>query len=297
MPSTAFVAILFAWWGFPQDEPPPPPSPEEARKELEKKVEKEAQEKLAAFRKAVSRAKVEDQISEAIKELGSLQHPKILKEWKKQISSLQSLVHRRMVVQEIAKYKEDPEALKILLEVLSSEAGKATQDAQARDIDHEIVLDLMAVLGQRPPSKEVVSKLTSLFYNRNLSVARGAVDTLRQIRALESVDSLLGLLKQLESTNAQPPQTQGSGSSTPSQFVRYPGQPDPAKPNMTPQEAQQYAAYQRKTQLTYSILSAFDVLLGTRKATAAEYADHWTKNKDKLWEEENKRRQPPDGGQ
>jgi len=272
------------------------PQPQD-EKEKQKLLDEEAKDKTAAFKKVLNKAKVEDEIIFALREMCKLKHPRILKELKNQLGHPSERV-RRYVLVEITNYRPDPEALKILLGGLGGEAAKASQDDQARDIGHEPACEVLRGLRGFNLDDETIKRLVSLFRHQNLMLASQAVRTCGEVRAWSSVDPMISLLREVETMQAERPNVgDASSNSDPNKFVRHQGSSGGAGsgPKLTPEQAKQLSAANRKQMMTVTGKQTLEMLLGQKCNTAQEFAEFWAKNKTRLLEEDKKRREEEEG--
>lgn len=242
--------------------------------------EREISQALSDFRKTIRNAKVDEQIVEAIKTLGQKQHPKILDEWEKVLPKVKP-EHRLYVVAEIRKYVESSDARKILLDALSEEGGRAQVNARGQDVFHETACEILRALKdlKTPPEKREHSVLVGLLRHDNISLSSTAVQVCGELKCWAAVDPLLGLLRDLEQSEAKPPNLgdpNGGG-----QFVRRGGTPSPSQ-DLAPDQLRQLIQYRRRSELPGSIRATLSYMFGETKKNHAEYSDYWKANRDRL---------------
>jgi hypothetical protein len=262
-------------------------------------LEAQAKEKIATFKKTIGKAKTEEEFIFALQALGKTKHPKLLQELKRHIGHPSERV-RRYVIAEVAAYRPDGDALKILVSALTAEAAKATQDDHARDIGHDPACEVLRNFRGFRLDKDAVSKVTSLFRHANLMLASTAVRLCGEWREYGAVEPMLSTLREAEAIQAERPQVgDGGGNSDPSQFVRHSGSGGGSAPSsgpkMTPEQARQMGAANRKHTMTAACKGTLEVLLGERRNTSQEYAEVWAKNRERLIEAERKRREEEEG--
>lgn len=260
-----------------------------------KALEAQAKERIAAFKKTIGKAKTEDEFIFALQSLCKMKHPRILQELKRHVTHPSERA-RRYVIAEVAAYRPDSEALKVLLSALATESAKATQDDQAYDVGHDPACEVLRNLRGFRLDKEGVGKVTALFRHVNLTLASTAVRVCGEWREYGAVDAMIAVLREAESIQAERPQIgDGGGNSDPSQFVRHSGSggggAPSSRPKMTPEQARQMSAANRKQTMTTVCRQTLEVLLGERRNASHEFAEVWAKSKDRLMEEERKRRE------
>ncbi len=161
-----------------------------------KKKDEDAKEKIAEYKKAMSKAKADGDIVANIKTLGETQHPKILAELKpwltKQLPALEA------AGEAIAKYSKDKEAAEMLM---TAAGGRRDKDGIVK------CLRYAGDVGY----KGIVSKLCGYFQNRDADIAREAVDSCAKLRSREAIDPLIGLYREVDAIKDDPKGGGGSG--------------------------------------------------------------------------------------
>lgn len=289
MKAIANLAVLFGLLGsvtFLNAQDPEPDA---------KALDAQAREKIATFKKATGKAKTEDEFIFALQALCKMRHPRILQELKRHVAHPSERA-RRYVIAEVAAYRPDAEALKILVSALATESAKATQDDQAHDVGHDPACEVLRNLRGFRLDKDALGRVIALFRHVNLTLASTTVRLCGEWREYGAVDAMIAVLREAESIQAERPQVgDGGGNSDPSQFVRHSGSgggsAPSSRPKMTPEQARQMSAANRKHTMTTVCKQSLEVLLGERRNTSQEFAEVWSKNKERLLEAERKRRE------
>jgi hypothetical protein len=153
--------------------------------EEEKKKDEEAKAKLADFRKDLKTCKSDGDFGKALERLGDVQHPKILTELKSWLGKGSGEV-AIAAGEQLGKYKNDKEAAEALT---GAAASRKEKDAIVKLIRYA------GDVGYRPTT----GKLTGYFRNKDVDVAKEAVDSCGKLRSRDAIDPLITMGRELES--------------------------------------------------------------------------------------------------
>ena len=159
---------------------------QEAKKdpEEEKKKEEEAKAKLAEFRKELKTCKMDKDVERALEGLGALQHPRVLAELKGWLGKGSADV-AVAAAEQIGKYKKDKDAA----EALTGAAGaRKEKDAIVK------FLRYAGDVGCKPTTL----KLLAYFRNKDLDVAKEAIDSCAKLKSRDAMEPLISMARELE---------------------------------------------------------------------------------------------------
>jgi hypothetical protein len=246
---TALVATLFALvQAAAQDDP------KKAAQEEAKKLDEEAKAKVAAFKKELRACKTDADRAKCIADLGSglgaMKHPRVLDELKAFLRYPTAEV-AIAAAEQIGKYEKSRDAAETLV---------ATASARR---DGETIVKCLRYAGD-VAYRPVAPKLTTFFKNRDVSVAREAVDSCAKLKSKDTIDPLLGLWKELDAI--QDDQADGGG------LGGLGGGLGGANPLLDDQK-------KRKTELTLAVSTAFSKITGQDAKNHKEALEWWRKSR------------------
>jgi HEAT repeat protein len=193
---TALVAMLFALGqAAAQDDP------KKAAQEEAKKLDEEAKARIAAFKKDLRACKTDADRVTCVNGLGSglgaMKHPRILDELK----TFLKWPTPEVVIcaaEQIGKYEKNRDAAETLV---------ATAGARREPDVIVKCLRYAGDVGYRP----VAPKLTAFFKNRDVGVAREAVDSCAKLKSKDTIDPLLSLWRELDNIKEEKDEGGGLG--------------------------------------------------------------------------------------
>ena len=216
----------------------------------DKQKEDEAKAKVAEFNKQLRTCKTDTDVANALRALGSMQHPKILAELKKWLTK-PSMEISIGAAEQIGRYKNDKDAAETLL-------GGTNRK------EKDVVVKCLRYAGD-VGYKGVTAKVAGFFKHREVDVAKEAVDTCGSLKSRDAIEPLIGLLKELDAIKEDKNQP-GSGPD----FV--PGGV-PAGAGVADDQAA------RKQQLTGAVLTALNRITGQSYQALKDWMGWWSKNK------------------
>jgi len=242
----AFVAVFALAAGLAAQDDPKKAAQEEA-----KKKEDEAKARIVEFKKELKAAKTDKDRCDVIANLsalGSPKHPKILEELKGFLKSPSAEI-AIAAAEQIGKYEKDKDASETLIAMASARREK------------EVVVKFLRYagdVGYRPSAP----KLAGFFKNREVDVAREAVDSCAKLKSKDSVDPLLGLWKELDGIKEQ--KADGLGE---------------LGGGLTGTNPIQDESQNRKRDLTPAVESALSKITGADHRTLKDANEWWRKNR------------------
>lgn len=210
--------------------------------------DEEAKAKLAEFRKELKTVKTDADLGRALEGLGALQHPKVLAELRNWLAkgTAEAAI---AAAEQIGKYKKDKDAAEAL-----------TLAAGARK-EKDVLIKLLRYAGD-VGYKPTTAKLLGFFRNKEIDVAREAIDSCAKIKSRDAIDPLVSLARELEAIKEEKDAGLGglggggilSGANTNEQL-------------------------NRKRALLPAAITALEQISGQKFATAKESEEWWRKNK------------------
>lgn len=228
---------------------------QEAKKdaEEEKKKDDEAKAKLAEFRKDLKTCKTDADFGKALERLGDLQHPKVLTELKSWLGKGSAEI-AITAAEQLGKYKKDKDAA----DALTGAAGsRKEKDAVVK------FLRYAGDVGYKPTT----AKLTGYFRNRDVDVAKEAVDSCGKLKSRDAIEPLISMGRELESIK-EDKDTGGLGGPLGGGLTTG---------GVTGGVNNDNAA--RKRSLLPASISALEQISGQKFATIKEAEEWWRKNK------------------
>lgn len=224
-------------------------------KEEEKKKDDEAKAKLADYRKELKTCKSDGDFAKALEHLGDLQHPKVLAELKNWLGKGSADV-AIAAAEQLGKYKKDKDAAEALT---GAAAARREKDAIVK------FLRYAGDIGYKPTT----SKLTGYFRNKDVDVAKEAVDSCGKLKSRDAIDPLISMGRELESIKDEKDNGgTGTGGVLGGGIVGGGITGGTANDN----------AVRKKTVLPAAI-SALEQISGQKFATIKEADEWWRKNK------------------
>lgn len=245
---TLATSASLGLWGFQADDA--------------KKLEAEAKEKVAAFQKALSKAKKDDDVIAAIEELGKTRHEKILDALKTWVFK-GSVDIRTAAIREVGKYEKEKAAADLLL------------DAAAKSKEPEIAVKCLRGVGD-VGVRAVAKELLRFFENKSLDVAAEAVDACGALKSKATIGPLIDLVRRMEQIKDD------DGAPVPG--------PDPGPgPGPGPGPAPRDNQKDKKAKLLPAALSALRSITGEDKKDGQAWTQWWQKNQATWKEAEEKK--------
>jgi len=235
-----------------------------------------AKTKIAEFNKIKSK-----DLKAALEELGTLRHPRILKELKEHLKG-QSDDIKVAAAKLIGKYKGDKDAAEALILVVGAEAARAKKSEQGDDVDHLVAATFLNAIGEIG-HKESASKIHSQLEHVNTELAKCAVVALGEMGNPDSVEPLIRLLSEVQRGKqlAEAPRTntvKPAPGSTPG-MMKLPGRN--ANPPPKEEKDMKQAIY-RCNALEPHLQSAIQKITGDREdRSGKDWSDWWAKNRPK----------------
>jgi hypothetical protein len=235
-----------------------------------------ARAKVAEFNKAKSK-----DLKAALEELGTLQHPRILKELAGHLKGQPDDI-KVVAAKLIGKYKGNKDAAEALILVLGAEAARAKKSEAGDDVDHLVAATILNALADIA-HKESAPKIHSQIDHVNTELVKCAVVALGEMGHVESVDPLIRLLSEVQRGKqlAEAPRTntvKPAPASTPG-MMKLPGRSGNPPPK---EEKDMKEAIFRCNALEPHLQSAIQKLTGDfEERTGKAWSDWWAKNKKK----------------
>ncbi len=225
-----------------------------------KKKEEEAKAKIAEFKKELKNCKTEGDVCLALQNLGSVQHPKILVELQVWLSRPQADICGA-AAEQISKYTKDKVAANMLMTV-----------ARSRKDSDGIIKCLRSAgdVGYRP----IAPMFYPYFRNKDVNVAKEAVDSLGKLKSAASIEPLIRLAKELEGIRED--MNQVGGMPLPGVGPNLPGGVGTPEDDML----------NRKRGLLPAVYRALSDITGERWGTSKEWELWWRKNRSTFKEKE-----------
>lgn len=238
-----------------------------------------ARAKIAEFHK--SRPKDETALKAALEELGTLQHPRILKELSRHLKGQPDDI-KVAAAALIGRYKGDQEAAEALILVLPAEASRAKKTDLGDDVDHRVaatLLNSIAEIGHRESAPKIHAQIEHV----NTELAKAAVVALGELGHTGSVDPLIRLLSEVQRGKqlAEGPRTntvKPAPGSVPG-LMKLPGRSGNPPPK---EEKDMKEAVYRCNALEPHLQSALQKITGeSTERSGKDWSDWWAKNKKK----------------
>lgn len=219
------------------------------------KKEEQAKAKIAEFKKELKTCKKTTDVAGAIKNLGNgLQHPKILAELKAWLGKEPDIAEA--AAEQIGRYKKDKDAAEALLGAASATANRKETFA--------VAAACLRAAGE-VACKGMGSRFSSFFRNKEVNVARAAVEACGKHHSRETVENLLALGRDLDSVR------EDTNVVAPLPGVGRVGEDEQVK---------------RKRSLLPAVLSALAEATRERHGAIKEWEAWWRKNKGTFKEED-----------
>jgi HEAT repeat protein len=241
-----------------------------------------AREKLGAFRKAVAKARADEQVISALEELANMRHPSILKELARHLTGRSEEV-RITAARLVGEYAGDKTAATKLAAALGPEAARAKRTRDEGDTGHDVAEAILRAIGS-VGRREAATKVHACMEHSNHLLARAAIETAGEVGSLDSVKPLIRLLLEVErgkqwataprSNTVKPPPGSVPG------LRKLPGRSGEPPPKDDWEEREAIA---RHGALAPAIQSALEKITGdAQERTGREWQDWWAKNRRRI---------------
>lgn len=225
----------------------------------------EARQKVAEFQAAVRKSRDADELEAALRTLGTLQHPRVLKELLPYLKHPADNV-RLAAAKEAARYSENREAALALADALQSLISNRSE------IDLiEAFFDAFGKVGCKP----VVGRIHPHLEHKDTRIARAAIQACGKVRSYRSVEPLLNVMRHLEAIQ------------NPNTARHLPGGQVPGVPNLpgggsSAQWQAQWDLWNRRQELLPAVHAALKAITGESHATSREWQAWWDRSGSEL---------------
>ena len=219
----------------------------------DKAKEDEVRQKIAAFKKEISKAKGDDEIVLIIDKLSEIQHNKILAELKKFLNNGSDKV-RSTAISNIGKYEQSKDAANALLGALDGNS-KGVQIA------------ILKALGDIKSESSVAGISNLIFMRGDTDISKTAINALVKIRSKFAIEPLIQLLGQLDAINDDPNAPPAIGNVSP-------------KPSEEELKKMREAELRWKREMLEPTRGALNALTKQSFKRALEWDSWWQKNKN-----------------
>ncbi len=240
---------------------------------------------IAEFGPKFKKAKTHDEKITALQQLNVKPHPQILKELVKLLKESDPAV-RKAVIFEIARYRKSKAAGEALNKQLSVEAAAAKLDSAQVYAGHEMFMVVGQAIGG-VAYRGSGPALIPYFTHANLELGKTAMRVAGELKCLEAIEPLIGLLREWSNASVEDPYAKGNpgGGGDPGNFVKHGTGSKKGGANFSAEDLVKVDKYNRKNQIPSTAINALVAITEQNLRGPADWEKWWSSNKARIQKE------------